>query len=124
MKIRKLRELIKLLFFYKDVEPKYSFDEQCYLETVKKCLSLIENDSLTILDARQFMIRLPTHYSKHGRYKEDVHEICNDCHKKLYEYCKKKGLIEDIDYEEFTENGLIHFVHNEGTESLWRTYGM
>ena len=116
MKIRDFIELIKLLFFYKYEEPKYSFEEGGCLETVKRCLDLIEKDTMTILDARQFMIRLPTHYHKHGYYQEEVHEICNDCHRKLYEYCRRKGLIEDIDYDEFTEHGLIHFIPNENLD--------
>lgn len=87
----------------------FSLEEQSMLERASRCIQLIEADSLSIEKARWFTCELPTHYYKHGYYAESVHTICNDCHRKLWKYCLDKGYIDKIDYEEFTEHGMIHF---------------
>ena len=88
---------------------KYTSTEESLLEVVKRCQNLMANNSLGIVEARQFMLQLPTHYYKKGKYKDEIHTICNTCHKELWKYCKKKELIDDIDYNEFTKHGMIHF---------------
>lgn len=94
---------------YRKQDRKYSPEEYDRLSQAERCLNLIEKDELSIEDARWYLHILPTHYYKKGYYKEEVHDKCNACHKKLWEYCKKEGYIEDIGYEEFTERGMIHF---------------
>ena len=87
----------------------YNADEQLMLERAAMCNQLIESGTLTIEKARWFTYELPTHYYKHGYYKESVHDICNDTHKKLWSYCLEKGYIDNIDYEEFVKHGMVHF---------------
>ena len=99
--------LTKLL--RKREEIQYTPMEREMLDRAKRCSDMIESNILTWKDARWFTYELPTHYHKSGYYKEEVHTVCNDCHKKLYVYCLEKGFIDNISYEEFTERGMIHF---------------
>lgn len=106
--------IIKLFFAalftkYKKQDKIHSPEEYDRLSQAERCLSLIEKDQLSIKDARWYLHVLPTHYYKNGRYKKEVHDKCNYCHKKLWEYCREKEYIDDVDYEEFTEYGMTHF---------------
>ncbi len=100
---------LKRIFFQVDNKMQYTPEELEMLERVERCIKLIKNNSLTIKEARWFTHELPTHYCKEGRYKKEVHNICNNCHRQLWEYCKANKFIDNITYKEFTEHGMIHF---------------
>lgn len=102
--------VIKSIFSrHKEVVPQYTEEEKLLLKVVENCQRLMDNNVLGVTEARQFMVKLPTHYFKSGHYNGEVHHLCNECHKKLWEYCRIKNFIDDISYEEFTEHGMIHF---------------
>ena len=74
----------------------------------QKMLTLIDNNSMDIITARQCLHNLPSISHDYG-YTEDVYSTCKKCLEKLWEYCKNKKYIDDIDYGEFVKHGMIHF---------------
>lgn len=74
-----------------------------YIEDLKdtyiSLLNSIEEDTLDSMSAKNYFRHIPNR-SKNAGWPEEVYKIADKCHKMLYEYCKKKGIISvDTSYD-------------------------